>query len=68
MAVHPSHRRRGFGRRCLEETERRARAQGATAIRLDTNDDPIRAAAFYAASGYREVLRYAQTIYLERLM
>lgn len=68
MAVHPSRTRRGLGRLCLEEAERRATAQGAQAIRLDANDDPIRAASFYAASGYREVLRYAQTIYFERLL
>lgn len=68
MAVHPSSMRRGIGRLCLEEAERRARAQGARAIRLDTNDDAIRAATFYVASGYCEVLRYAQTIYFERLL
>lgn len=68
MAVHPSHRRRGVGRLCLEEAARWARARGSKAIRLDTNDDPIRAAAFYAACGYREVLHHAETIYFERLL
>ncbi|HEX7601104.1 MAG TPA: GNAT family N-acetyltransferase [Polyangiaceae bacterium] len=68
MAVHPSHQRRGVGRLCLEEAERWARARGSKAIRLDTNDDAIRAAAFYAACGYREVLHHARTIYFERLL
>ena len=68
MAVRPSHQRRGVGRLCLEEAERRARARGSKAIRLDTNDDPVRAAAFYTACGYREVLHHAQTIYFERLL
>jgi len=68
MAVHPSHQRRGVGRLCLEEAERWARARGAKAIRLDTNDDPVRAAAFYTACGYAEVLHHAQTVYFERLL
>jgi ribosomal protein S18 acetylase RimI-like enzyme len=68
MAVHPARRREGLGRRCLEEVDRRARHHGAAAIRLDTNDDSARAAAFYAACGYREVVRIAQTIYFERLL
>jgi GNAT superfamily N-acetyltransferase len=68
MAVLPSRHGEGIGRRCLEEAERRARESGAGAIRLDTNDDAARAAAFYAACGYREVTRYARTIYLERLL
>ncbi len=68
MAVHPSHQRRGLGRRCLAEAEGWARAHAASAIRTDTNDDRVGAAAFYVACGYREVLRYAQTIYLERLL
>jgi GNAT superfamily N-acetyltransferase len=68
LAVHPSHQRRGVGRLCLDEAARWARARGSKAIRLDTNDDPIRAAAFYTACGYREVLHHAQTIYFERLL
>lgn len=68
MVVHPSQQRRGLGRRCLEEAERRARELGATAVRLDTNDDAVGAASFYEACGYRVVLRHAQTIYLERLL
>ena len=68
MAVHPAHQRRGIGRLCLEEAERRARARGSKAIRLDTNDDPVKAAGFYASCGYREVLHHAQTVYFERLL
>lgn len=68
MAVHPSHTRRGIGRLCLGEAERRARARGARAIRLDTNDDALHGAAFYAACGYREVLHFADTRYFERLL
>lgn len=68
MAVHPSHTRRGVGRRCLDEAERRAKAQGAHAIRLDANDDGVRAPAFYSACGYREVLHFAETRYFERLL
>lgn len=68
MAVHPSRARRGIGRQCLEEAERRARARHAGAIRLDTNDDGVGAAAFYAACGYREVLHFADTRYFERLL
>lgn len=68
MAVHPSRMRDGVGRACLAEAERRACAAGACAIRLDTNDDELRAAAFYAACGYREVLHFAETRYFERLL
>jgi GNAT superfamily N-acetyltransferase len=68
MAVVPAHYRRGVGRRCLQEAERRARARGSQVIRLDTNDDAFRGALFYAACGYREVMHYAQTFYFERLL
>lgn len=68
MAVHPAHVRRGLGRLCLEEAERRARARGAGAIRLDTNDDGAAAARFYVACGYVEVLHFADTRYFERLL
>jgi len=68
MAVHPSNTRRGIGRLCLEEAERRARARGARAIRLDTNEDALHGATFYAACGYTEVLHFADTHYFERLL
>lgn len=68
MVVHPAYQRRGVGRLCLDEAERWARDHGASAIRLDTNDDGASAASFYAACGYREVLRHRRTIYLERLL
>lgn len=68
MAVLPALQRHGLGRRCLEEAERRARARGAQAVRVDTNDDAFRAALFYAACGYREVMRHAQTLYFELLL
>jgi GNAT superfamily N-acetyltransferase len=68
LVVLPARHRRGLGRRCLAEAERRARAHGAQVIRLDTNDDAFRGAELYTACGYRQVMHYAQTFYFERLL
>jgi GNAT superfamily N-acetyltransferase len=55
IAVAPRHQRHGTGRRLLEETERRALAQGATDMFIDTSGReqyrPTR--SFYERMGYR---------------
>src|SRR4249919_2463081 len=48
MAVSPAKQRQGFGRRCLEEAKRIARAWPADAIRLDAYDADGGAGRFYA--------------------
>jgi GNAT superfamily N-acetyltransferase len=71
MAVLPAKQRQGFGRRCLEEARRIARAWPADAIRLDAFDADAGAGCFYARCGYTEVGRvsYRNTplIYYELL-
>jgi GNAT superfamily N-acetyltransferase len=72
MAVLPAKQRQGFGRRCLEEAGRIARAWPADAIRLDAFDADAGAGRFYARCGYTEVGRvsYRNTphIYYELLL
>ena len=68
FGIHPAHRKQGMGRATLAEVERRARAHGAQAVRLDTNHDATGACNLYVACGYRVVMRYAETFYLERLL
>jgi GNAT superfamily N-acetyltransferase len=55
MWVAASARGLGVGRLLLGELERRARALGCRALRLDTNRRLSEAIAMYRSSGYREV-------------
>ncbi len=55
MWVAGSVRGLGIGRRLLGELERHARANGGTAIRLETNRALVEAIELYRSSGYREV-------------
>jgi len=72
MAVSPARQRQGIGRRCLEETQRLAKAWPANALRLDAYDADAGAGAFYARCGFTEVGRvsYRNTalIYYELLL
>lgn len=54
VATHPAHRRRGLARSLLLEGVRRLGAAGATAIGVETGDDPA-ANALYEACGFTEV-------------
>ena len=53
LLVHPRHRRRGVGRRLMQELEGAARALGRTLITLDTRSDDV-ALPLYASLGYAE--------------
>ncbi len=55
MWVAPSARGLGIGRRLLAELEARAAANGARAVRLDTNRSLTEAINLYRSAGYREV-------------
>lgn len=55
MWVSESARGLGVGRRLLDELERRARAGGACAVRLDTNDTLTAAISLYRSAGYVEI-------------
>jgi DNA-binding MarR family transcriptional regulator/GNAT superfamily N-acetyltransferase len=55
MWVAESARGLGIGRRLLGELERMARTNGATAVRLDTNQALVEAISLYRSSGYTEV-------------
>jgi DNA-binding MarR family transcriptional regulator/GNAT superfamily N-acetyltransferase len=55
MWVDSSARGLGLGRRLLEELEGRARAAGASAARLETNDVLVEALGMYRSAGYVEV-------------
>ncbi len=54
--VEETYRRKGYGRRLIEEMERRAKALGANTIRLDTFSWQGR--EFYQAMGYEQVGYY----------
>ncbi|MFI5281969.1 MAG: GNAT family N-acetyltransferase [Candidatus Dormibacterales bacterium] len=55
MWVARSARGLGLGRRILEALEARAIAQGAHAVRLETNRSLVEAISLYRSAGYREV-------------
>jgi DNA-binding MarR family transcriptional regulator/N-acetylglutamate synthase-like GNAT family acetyltransferase len=55
MWVAESARGLGIGRRLLDELERRAAAEGARVIRLETNKTLTEAISLYRSAGYREV-------------
>lgn len=55
--VEEAYRRKGYGRRLMEEMERRAKSLGANTIRLDTFSWQGR--EFYEALGYQAVGHYA---------
>lgn len=59
MAVRPDFQRRGFGRKCVDEAVRIARAWPADAIRLDAYDAEAGAGSFYAKCGFTETGRTA---------
>jgi ribosomal protein S18 acetylase RimI-like enzyme len=72
MAVAPARQRQGFGRRCMQEATRVARAWPADAIRLDAYDADAGAGGFYARCGCTEVGRVSYRdvplIYYELLL
>lgn len=58
MFVRPEARGAGVAALLLAAAEERARADGASVIRLNTRHDLIEARALYARHGYREIPRY----------
>jgi GNAT superfamily N-acetyltransferase len=58
MFVRPEARGAGVAALLLAAAEQRARADGASAIRLNTRNDLIEARALYAKHGYQEIPRY----------
>ena len=65
MWVASSVRGLGVGRRLLEELERRAREQGSSMIRLETNKTLTEAIALYRSAGYREVAAFNDERYAD---
>ena len=63
MWVAPTVRGLGLGRRLLQELERRARAAGAPAARLDTNRNLTEAISMYRSSGYEEIADFNREPY-----
>ena len=53
VAVHPSRRRGGIGRKLMEAAERVSRERGATAARLEVSTVNAAAIALYRGLGYR---------------
>jgi len=53
VAVHPSRRRKGIGRKLMEAAERVARERGATVSRLEVGTTNAPAIALYRELGYR---------------
>jgi GNAT superfamily N-acetyltransferase len=58
MYVVPGHRGAGVAKRILTELERRARARGLRAVRLDTNTRLVEAIRMYTEAGYRQIEDY----------
>ena len=58
IAVDPSCRRSGIGRRLLDEVEREAVTRGMRALRLTVMGSNQEALSLYVAAGYRELGRY----------
>lgn len=58
MFVRPEARGEGIAALLLAAVEQRARADGASVIRLNTRKDLVEARALYAKYGYREIARY----------
>ena len=56
--THPDHRRRGIGRRLLEEAERLARRRGVAVLTLGVEPANADARRLYATWGFREFLTY----------
>jgi len=54
LAVSPDHRRRGIGRRMVEEAERRLRALGCPKINLQVRRSNTAVMAFYRQVGFSE--------------
>jgi ribosomal-protein-alanine N-acetyltransferase len=57
LAVDPSHRRRGVGRRLVRWLEETALTAGTFTIGLELRAENLGARAFYATLGYRELAR-----------
>jgi GNAT superfamily N-acetyltransferase len=55
LAVHPASQRAGLGSLLIEEVERRARAEGALQLALDTARPAVELIAFYERRGFHEV-------------
>ena len=52
LAVSPDHRKQGYGRKMMEEAERRLRAEGCPKINLQVRTSNSEVLAFYAAIGF----------------
>ena len=70
--VDERYRRKGYGRKLMEEMERQAKEQGVNTIRLDTFN--WQGTEFYKALGYEAVGRYAneedrfeETFFIKRI-
>jgi ribosomal protein S18 acetylase RimI-like enzyme len=63
MWVAESSRGLGIGRRLLAELESHAAANGATVVRLETNEALVEAIGMYRAAGYAEVAPFNEEYY-----
>ena len=52
LAVHPEHRRAGFGRQLMQTVERHLRALGCPKVNLQVRTDNSAVVAFYESLGY----------------
>ncbi|MGH3170097.1 MAG: GNAT family N-acetyltransferase [Trebonia sp.] len=65
MFVRPEARGTGIATLLLTAAEQRARAEGASVIRLNTRGDLVEARALYAKQGYEEIPRYGDDPFAE---
>lgn len=64
LFVLPAHRGAGLAKRALAEAEALCRAEGLDALRLEVNDDNLRARALYERTGYVAHPRRLMTLWL----
>jgi ribosomal protein S18 acetylase RimI-like enzyme len=63
IRVHPDHRRRGVGQALFEHATGWARERGCTQLKIETQNNNVRACRFYAAQGSRlgAIVKHAYT-------
>lgn len=68
LAVHPDHGGKGLGRKLIELSEREARLQGLSEMRLNTHVDMPENIKLYQHFGWAEVSRSENTVSMKKLL
>ena len=68
LAVHPDHGGKGLGRKLIELSEREAKRQGSSEMRLNTHVDMPENVRLYEHMGWAEVSRSDNTVSMEKYL